>query len=378
MFEQFTEQYFLNQAKEMGDELGIDTRTGSIYMDAAAGHCIRAAFFFQNLKDTLNMLAIDTSYGDALDSWAGIYGMSRHPAKRSVWGATFLPEDDEELPEIGDGERFFDDITGYYFLTETIDGVMRFVAEQAGAETNRISPGTDLVPVDDIDGLGEAILGELIVVGADEESDDSLRTRLREKLAKGAENGTRQHYKTWCESIDGVGRARIIPLFAGENTVEAILYSADGTPCSADVVEAVQNYIDPITQGYEFEDEDHNVWVCGDGFGDGVANLGAHFLARAAESLPVTLSVTVSVTEGHTVVEARAKIYAVITDYFKEIALTSQEGEAALVRIATVGSKIIELEEILDYADLELNGQTGNILVPDGKVALLSEVVVNE
>ena len=46
MFEQFTEDYFMEQAREMGDALGVDTREGSVYMDAAAGHCLRAAKFF--------------------------------------------------------------------------------------------------------------------------------------------------------------------------------------------------------------------------------------------------------------------------------------------------------------------------------------------
>ena len=38
MFEQYTEEYFVDQAKAMGEELGVDTRQGSVYMDAAAGH----------------------------------------------------------------------------------------------------------------------------------------------------------------------------------------------------------------------------------------------------------------------------------------------------------------------------------------------------
>ena len=34
MFEEFNEEYFLSQARAFGDELGVDTRTGSVYMDS--------------------------------------------------------------------------------------------------------------------------------------------------------------------------------------------------------------------------------------------------------------------------------------------------------------------------------------------------------
>ena len=35
MFEEFTEEYFMDQARALGDEYGVDTRQGSLFMDAA-------------------------------------------------------------------------------------------------------------------------------------------------------------------------------------------------------------------------------------------------------------------------------------------------------------------------------------------------------
>ena len=70
MFEQFTEDYFMEQAREMGDALGVDTREGSVYMDAAAGHCLRAAKFYEDLRSVFDLLFADTCTGDVLDEWA--------------------------------------------------------------------------------------------------------------------------------------------------------------------------------------------------------------------------------------------------------------------------------------------------------------------
>ena len=83
MFEEYTYDYFMAQAKTLGDQLGVDTRIGSVYMDMAAGHCIRAAFFFANLQELFTMFALDTCYADVLDDKAEEWGLTRHPASSS-------------------------------------------------------------------------------------------------------------------------------------------------------------------------------------------------------------------------------------------------------------------------------------------------------
>ncbi len=370
MFEEFTEKYFREQARALGDEMGVDTRDGSIYMDMAAGHCIRAAFFFANLEEVFTMFALDTCYGDALDDKAAEFGLTRHPATEAVFNATFVGTQ----PSAGD--RFFADDTEYYFMVveDEDDNTLRLECETEGTEPNTLSAGTVITPVDDIDGLEEAYLGEIYTAGTDEETDDALRTRLREKIAGPAENGNRQHYKTWCESVDGVGRAKIIPLFAGENTVRAILYSPEGLPCDADVVDAVQEYVDPITQNYEFEDADHNTWICGDGWGDGVANLGAHFLASAATAHNITVSFTVTLRDGGSLADCKTATEEAVTAYLKTLALETDADSPIIVRIAYIGSLITDLPMVLDYTDLELNGDTSNITVDADDVPVLEEV----
>ena len=71
--------------------------------------------------------------------------------------------------------------------------------------------------MNNIEGLISATFGAIYETGSDEDDDESLRNRVIEKIAGPAENGNKQHYKTWCESIDGVGRARNFPQWLGEN-----------------------------------------------------------------------------------------------------------------------------------------------------------------
>jgi uncharacterized phage protein gp47/JayE len=49
--------------------------------------------------------------------------------------------------------------------------------------------------MNNIAGLAVSQFGVLIEPGADTESDDNYRERIREKISGPAENGNRQHYK---------------------------------------------------------------------------------------------------------------------------------------------------------------------------------------
>ena len=297
--------------------------------------------------------------------------MTRHVATAAIFRGVF----NGTTPEVGD--RFFAIDTEYYFtLIETDSGEMLLEAQTEGTECNTLSAGTELIPVDDIDGLEGAYLGEIYALGVDEETDDALRTRLRGKIAGPAENGNAQHYKTWCESIDGVGRARIDPLFAGENTVRAILYSANGLPTPPEIVKAVQDYIDPITQNYVFMDKEGNEYICGDGFGNGVANLGTHFYAVSARAFDIDVSFSAVLSNGATLQECRKAAEDAITEYLQALVLESEEETSIVIRISLVGAMIAKLEEVLDYENLTLNGAQSNIVIDNMEVPILGEVNV--
>ena len=86
MFEEFTEDYFMDQARALGEEYGVDTRQGSLFMDAATGHCIRIAKFMNDLSTAFEMLAVDTCTGDVLTEKAAQDGITDkvlpHPTMR--------------------------------------------------------------------------------------------------------------------------------------------------------------------------------------------------------------------------------------------------------------------------------------------------------
>lgn len=334
---------------------GIDLRQGSIYYDAVSGIAFKIAKYYADLEQILELVFLPTATGDYLTLRAEEHGVYRQQPSPAKYKASFTGT----VPE--PGTRFF--VNGQYLrLMQDDEHGLYLEAETAGSAANDIPPGTAVVPVDAISGLTAASISEEIEPGSDEEGDENLRTRVQEKIAGPAENGNMQHYKTWCEEITGVGRARIVPLWNGPNTVKGVLIDTDGGPVSDAVADRVQEYIDPG----------------GTGLGEGVANIGAHFTAVAASTFKVSISFSVTLSKGGVISEVQAAAEAALKEHIKEVNLNTSDNETATLRVSTVGNIIYALPGVLDYTGLRFNGQTANIELSSNEIFTIGEVTVIE
>lgn len=365
---EMSEEYWEQKARDMGEALGVDTREGSVYMDTQEGHILRITKFYSDLAQMYGMYSVDSAYGDVLTEMAGRDGITRIPASPSYWYVTFNGTE----PPVG--TRFL--CEDYYFIYVLYDGNYLLEAEIPGEETNNLHTGAQVIPMTNVDGLISATLGSIYARGIKEESDDMLRERWRETKSGPAENGNKMHFKKWCEEIPGIGRARIIPLWGGENTVKAVLFSSDGVDVTEHLVQEVQDYIDPIDEGFKVEVNGEQ-YIFGDGVGEGVANIGAHFLAVSATPVKLTVTAVLSVKGGFTPEQAKKDAETQITAYLKNLSLNTDEDTNVVVRISMIGSIIAGLESVLDYDDLKINGGTENITINLDSVAVLQEVTWN-
>lgn len=339
---------------------GIDTRQGSIFYDAISGVLLKIAKLYADLDYIAELVYVDSTTGEYLDRKASEYGIERLAAMSCRYYVTF----EGATPAVG--ERFFTD--GLYFvLKQNEDGEYFLEAEIAGTVANGIYSGTAAIPVNNISGLASAKFGTLMELGSDEETDEDLRARIQEKLSGPAENGNKQHYRTWCEEVEGVGRARIIPLWKGPNSVKGIIIDPSGTPATSAVIERVQAKIDPD------EDGDGE----GDGLGEGLANLGSHFTAAAPSKISITVRFNAELADGATETQVIDEATTAITEYLKRLTLDTPEKTPIVVRISEVGAIINGLASVLDYNNLTFNGVSANIEPSIEEVAVLGGVTLN-
>lgn len=369
MFESFTYERLLEDVIANAPE-GIDTRQGSIFYDAISGVLLKVAKLYTDLDLIVQMTTVATATGEALDTRASEYNVRRLAATRAKYHAVF----DGVTPAVG--ERFYYDGNYFNLRYDKETSVYYFEAEVAGESGNDVYEGTPAVPVNNINGLASATFGKIYENGSDSEDDESLRTRVQEKIAGPAENGNRQHYKTWCESIDGVGQARIFPLWNGPNTVKAVLIDPVGKPCGAAKVLEVQNYIDPAGKGLTAT-VGGVTYTVGDGLGNGVANIGAHFTAVGATPLSITVSFGAELATGATKEAAKQEAAEAIEKYIQGLVLNSNAGADAIVRISAVGAILSSLKNMVDYSSLTLNGDIKNIIPGDDDVPVLGEVIIS-
>ncbi|TCX51919.1 MULTISPECIES: baseplate J/gp47 family protein [unclassified Dehalobacter] len=352
MFEDRTYENILNEMLDLAPA-SVDTRQGSVFYDMMAPAALMLARYYTELNTTIELVFLDTAAGAYLEEKCREHAVYRLPATPNVRSVTFTGA------SVAANQRFFAE--GQYFVTKyDEDAILVVEAETPGVAANVISAGTALVPVNTIPGLTAATLGATITPGSEAESDDNLRRRLREKIAGPAANGNKQHYKTWCEEISGVGLARIDPLWNGNNTVKGILIDTEGLPVSSSIVDEVQDYIDPG----------------GTGMGEGVANIGCHFTAVAASAYTINIAFDAQLAPGTTAEDIEVSAAAAIAAYFKEVSLASTDNSAMIIRTAAIANAIYDLAGLVDYANLTINGGTANISVPYTDVPVVGVVNV--
>lgn len=350
MFESNTYENLLEDVLNNAPD-DIDTRPGSIFYDAISGVLIKIAKLYTDLDLIFSLSQVDTAAEEYLDIKASEYGITRHAASKAKYTAVISGSVTEE------NERFF--YNEMYFVLKIGENGRYFEAEEPGTAYNRISVGTSAVPVDTIPKLNSAKFGAIIEYGTDPEDDDNLRRRLKNKIHGTGENGNKQQYKIWCESVSGIGKAKILPLRSGPNTVKAILIDLNGLPCNDDIVAEVQQYIDPGALG----------------LGEGVAPLGAHFTAAAAESQLIDIYIVVEIAAGTDTSKVSGKFKTAIKNYFKTLVMNSDDSEGVVIRyseISTViGNVVLENAEIIDYSELNINGSNKNITLNFESVPVL-------
>ena len=384
----FQDRTFENIMRECLDAApeGIDLRQGSIFYDAVASAALKISHFYADVATLFDLVFITTSSGEYLDRRGQEFNVWRNQATPARYAYAYTGS---RTPQPGEG--FFQ--SGIFFtLRQDLEiwPEPYLEADIPGTASNNIEPGSKATPMINMPAPSTSTFGTIIEPGADTEDDESYRRRIMEKIAGPAENGNRQHYKTWAESIEGVGRARIIPLFAGPNTVMGVIIDTEGAPAAQTVIDRVQEYIDPVTNGLmvTFDscgapveapaiDSEGQAVIVGSGLGDGVANIGAHFAAVAPSVVTIDFEFDAELAAGASVEAIATEVKAEINRYFQDLSLNTPERVPIVVRVSVLSSILHSNDGMIDYANLTLNGGGGNVSLTDRQVAVLGEVTIN-
>ncbi|QUL54371.1 baseplate J/gp47 family protein [Paenibacillus tritici] len=350
MYEDQTYESLLERMLDRVPE-GMDKREGSIIYDALAPAAAEMAQMYMELDVSNNLYFPDTAGGEYLERSIAWTGITRHAAGKAQLGARFYTGGGELL-DIPLGSRFSLGLLHYRAAEKLAPGTYRIESETAGAEGNQYS-GT-LLPIDYIPGLARGEITAMLVPGTDAEPDEALRQRYFDSARRPSTSGNKYHYMEWAQDIEGVGGARVFPLWAGPKTVKVVIVNAEHKPASTLLVSQVQQYIDPAP-----------------GLGEGQAPVGAVVTVESATGKTISVTAKVTLAAGYALQPVIQAFTAILEKYRKEKAFA-----ATYISHSVVGSLLLDTEGIVDYSGLKLNGGAGNVTLNETEVPLFGSVVL--
>lgn len=273
------------------------------------------------------------AWGEYLDDHANVQDIERLPATVAQGEVTFTGDEGTLIAAgvvVGVEPASPDDDAPEYEVTEagTIDAsgsiTLPIQARETGISGN-VGAGAVTVLSTPLSAI-EVTNAEAIIGGSEPETDDALRERVIASY-RGQGAGNKRDYERWARAWAGVGRATIIPLWAGPGTVKVIVADADGNPLPDAVLEGLQNDLDPNP-----------------GRADGEAPVGAHVTVATAVARPLDIEGTVEFEDGYSLdgfggtIALRADIMRSLRDYVERVESGGEVVAAQISgRVVTVG-----------------------------------------
>lgn len=198
---------------------------------------------------------VDTADQEYLERWANIWQITRKPAAFATGSVTLTGVNGATLPSGALLQRQ----DGALFVTQadatiaagTATVAVKAQAAGAAGNTDAAVKLTLQQPASGVQSTATVAAGGL-TSGADQESDDSLRSRLLTRIQEPPQGGDQADYEAWALAIPGVTRAWVYPKELGAGTVTVRFTRDDDASIIPDAAEvaAVQAYIDerrPVT-----------------------------------------------------------------------------------------------------------------------------------
>ena len=241
----------------------------------------------------------------------------------------------------------------------------------------------DLLPITAIAGLTTATIGEIITVGAEEESDNALKTRYVESFTTAPYGGNMSEYRQAILAIPGVGGVQVYGANAynGGGTVLCSIISDEYGAASSALVATVQETICP----YEADTSNPSP------NGYGIAPIGAAVKIVSATELPINITADIDflgnvengiATYGDEIKAAIGEyITTVAQDWGKQIQ-AHQVSYPVTVYIARIIYAILSVDAVANVRNVTLNGGTTDLNLTESaalqQVPVLGEVTLNE
>lgn len=324
--------------KEMTEKLpnDIDKSEGSIVqmmISPIAMQIYDSYFYGSNIK---NSVLPDTAVGEDLTRVCSDFGVNRLNGVCAVRKVEFR-DNENNFVDVDIGCRF--GINGLvYTVIEKIEvGIFKVQCGTKGRIGNLYFG--EVLPIDNLNSLGKALLLDILISGEEVESDEALRERFFIKVNSKPFGGNVAEYKVEILKIDGVGDVRV---FATPDNigglVGCVIVDVDRKPVTENIVEKVQNIICP---------KDYK--------GYGIAPIGHKVIITTTNEVIINIDIQLELSEDVDIAYVEPKINEVLVGYLDKIAFVE-----SIIRLSKIEALILGVDGVVDVYSVLVNGQPSN------------------
>lgn len=328
----------------------IDKSEGSFMHDALSPISQEIAKQEINLDEVIKrafaITAAENGYSTELDNRCAEQGIIRKTGTAACGQITFKGSESTAVPK----DTLVQTEGGLQY--KTIEAVIikcgevsaDIVSVEAGSKYNVPSNAIVQVPIQ-IGGVVKISNDNPIIGGTDVEDDESLLKRYLTKVQAPASSGNISDYIEWAEAVNGVGGAKVFPLWNGNGTVKICIADSNKQPASQELVTAVQNYI------------------------EGVRPIGALVTYKAADALSINVAAKIVISNGYTLQNVKDSFTTSLNEYIKKLAFTN-----TYISTAKIGDILLNTTGVLDYSSLTINGSSSNVGFKDEEIPVLGTI----
>lgn len=288
--------------------------------------------------------------GINLDNLAPNYGIERSSATAAIRIAEMTDSNGNPI-DLPLGSRFSTPVaigSLNFTLTENLitPGQCLLMCETTGTVGNSYLGA--LLPLFTINNLGSATMIGTYIPAEDIETDEELRERILDRINSKAYGGNVADYKRFTNAISGVGDVKVFPVWNGGGTVMLSIIDSEYNVATNDFVLFVQNEIDPIPHSGE---------------GLGIAPIGHRVTLVTPIEIPITITATISLSNGYTVSQLQNEIETAIKSYILESRKQWADANFTSIFIARITSAIINVHGINNVTDVKINGISDDLIL---------------
>lgn len=264
------------------------------------------------------------------------------------------------LDEDGNPIEFTANLETIFAVEATVQEV-RITCKLAGIIGN-LATGSEFVLQPPIPGIRSIVDTGVIIPGAEKETLDAAWTKYLEKVANPDTGGNRNDYKRWVLNdffkAAGVSIGKVIVEMCwdksngqdGRGTVRVICAGSDFKPLSQEVINLLQEYLDPIP--YQ-------------GYGYGKAPGGSFVTVITGVTKSIDISATVSYGVNVDPAAVLTAFRKAVTDYIQSKVFEIDPATELLYPIAynKIGALLGNTEGVENYGNLTVNNGTTDIVL---------------